>query len=76
MGILSPIDLLIDKTAQGIYGRPATPEERAALLLTAEQAGARAGPSWLSLDATKSVLARTKPKAEALVEIKRIQTAS
>lgn len=75
-GHSSPVELLIDEAAQGIYGRSATPEERAALLLTAEQAGARAGPGWLSCAATKSVLARTKPKAEALVETKRMQTAS
>ena len=64
-----------DKMSDKYQNTELIPEERAALLLKAEHAGARAGPSCLSLDATKSMLARTKSKVEALVKIKRIQTA-
>lgn len=74
-GHSSPFEQLVDMAAEVIYGPEATPAERAALLLEAEQIRFHAGPSWLTPDATKRVLARTKPKAEALVGIKRTQDA-
>lgn len=57
--------------AEIIYGRAATPDEVESLLLETEHVGQQIGPKWLTPEATKRVLARTKPKAGALAEFKR-----
>lgn len=69
-GHSSPFEQLVAQAADLTYGRAATPEEVEALLLKTEHVRSQAGPKWLTLEATKRVLARTKPKAEALAKIK------
>jgi hypothetical protein len=72
-GHSSPFDQLVALAADLTYGREANPQEVGKLLLMAEHLRKKAGPKWLTPEATKRVLARTKPKAEALAEIKRNQ---
>lgn len=72
-GHSSPLNELIAEAADLIYQRSPTDEERQKLLLDAAQAGVTTGPSWLNMDATRRVLKRTKPKGEALHDIKRQQ---
>ncbi len=74
-GHSSSLQELVAQAADLVYRRPATDVERQNLLLTATQAGVAAGPSWLNMDATRRVLARTKPQALVLAEIKRQQDA-
>lgn len=75
-GHSSRFEKLVDEAAKQAYGPNATPDQHAKLLFKAERARSEAGPRWLSPDATKCVLARTKPKAETLAKIKRNQTTS
>lgn len=72
-GHSSPLDELVVQAGDLVYQRPSTQEEQHALFLQAEQAAITAGPKWLSMDATRRVLANTKPQAERLSEIKRQQ---
>jgi len=72
-GYSSPLDELVAEAANLVYRRPSTSQEREGLLLQAQQAGISAGPKWLNMDATRRVLAKTKPHAEQLGEIKRQQ---
>jgi hypothetical protein len=72
-GHSSPLDELVAQAADLVYRRPATEAERRQLFLDATVAGVRVGPSWLNMDATRRVLARTKPHAEVLREFKRQQ---
>lgn len=74
-GHSSPFEQLVAQAVELTYGRAATPEEMEALLLKVGHIRPQAGPKWLTPEATKRVLARTKPKAEALAEIKRGQDA-
>ena len=69
-GHSSPFEELVALAADLVYRRQTTPEERRALCLAAEKAGVEAGPTWLNMDATRRVLARTKPQAAVLAEIK------
>lgn len=69
-GHSSPLEELVAQAAELVYGRSATETERQQLFLDATQAGVSVGPSWLSMDATRRVLARAKPRAEVLREIK------
>lgn len=69
-GHSSPFDQLAAQAAELIYGREATPEEMEALLLRVEHIRPQAGPKWLNPEATKRVLARTKPRAEVLAKAK------
>lgn len=62
---------LVAQAAEITYGRAATPDEVEALLMKAEHVRPQIGPKWLTPEATKRVLARTKRKAVALAEIKR-----
>lgn len=73
-GHSSPFEQLVAQAAELTYGREATPQEVEELLLKAEHVRAHAGPKWLSPEATKRVLARTRPKAAALADIKRSQS--
>jgi hypothetical protein len=72
-GHSSPFEQLVAQAAQFTFGREATTEELEKLLLKSEPIREQAGPKWLTQEATKRVLARTKPRAEALAEIKRNQ---
>lgn len=72
-GHSSPFEELIDMAATEIYGQHATPQQRAELLLKAENVRSEAGASWLNPEATKRVLNRLKKPAEQLREIKRLQ---
>lgn len=72
-GHSSPLDELVVQAAGLVYRRPSTREEQHALFLQAEQAAITAGPKWLNMDATRRVLANTRPHAERLGEIKRQQ---
>ncbi|GFE98131.1 MULTISPECIES: hypothetical protein [Acetobacteraceae] len=72
-GYSSPLKELVAQAAELVYRRSATDEERQNLLLDATHAGVSAGPSWLNMDATRRVLARTKPQAEVLHDVKRRQ---
>lgn len=72
-GYSSALEKLVSQAADLVYQRPSTLAEQQALLLKANGAGMAAGPSWLSMDATRRVLARTKPQAAMLAEIKRRQ---
>lgn len=74
-GHSSPFEELVNIASEVIYGRIATVEEKEALLLKVENCRAVAGPSWLSMDATIGVVNRTKPKAEKLARIKKLQSA-
>lgn len=75
-GHSSPLEELVAQAADLVYRRPATEAERQQLFLDATRAGVSAGPSWLNMDATRRVVARTKPQAEVLREIKRLQDAN
>lgn len=75
-GHSSPLEELVAQAADLVYRRPATDEERQDLFLKATCSGASAGPKWLNMDATRRVLARTKPQAAVLAEIKRQQDAA
>lgn len=70
-GHSSPFEQLLDQAAKLIHGRPPTPTEREALLLRAEKVRPEAGPKWLSPEATQRVIARMKPHARRLREIKK-----
>jgi hypothetical protein len=70
-GHSSKVDELVSQAADLVYRRPSTREEREALLLAATASGITAGPKWLNMDATRRVLAKTKPKAAVLAELKR-----
>lgn len=72
-GHSSSLEQLVAQAADLVYRRPSTPEERQALFLQANRAGVKAHPEWLNMDATRRVLARTKPQAAVLTEIKRWQ---
>lgn len=74
-GHSSPFEQLVAQAAELTYGRAASLEEVETLLLKAEHIRSQAGPKWLTPEATGRVLARTKPKAEALAEIKHNQDA-
>jgi hypothetical protein len=74
-GHSSPLEELVAQAADLVYRRPATEAERQQLFLDATRAGVSGGPSWLNMDATRRVLARTKPHAEVLREVKRQQDA-
>lgn len=74
-GHSSPLEELVAQAANLVYRRPATEAERQQLFLGATEAGVGVGPSWLNMDATRRVLARTKPHAEVLREVKRQQDA-
>lgn len=74
-GHSSPLEKLVAQAADLMYRRSATEEERRQLFLDATRAGVSAGPSWLKMDATRRVLARTKPRADVLREVKRQQDA-
>lgn len=70
-GHSSLFEHLVAQAAEFTYGRQATQEEMKKLLLIAEHVEPQVvGPKWLMPEATKRVLARTKPKAEALAESK------
>jgi len=69
-GHSSPLDALVAQAADLVYGRPSTYEEREALLLKAQDAGVEGGARWLTIEATKRVLEKTKPQA---AELKRLQ---
>ena len=75
-GHSSPFEKLVDEAAKLAYGPDATIEQREALLLKAEGVRSAAGPKWLSPDATQRVVAKVKPQAEQLREIKRAQDAT
>jgi len=70
-GHSSPFEQLVAQAARLTYGRAATPDELESLLLKAEHVRPQIGPRWLTPEATKRVLAKTKPKAAVLMEIKR-----
>jgi hypothetical protein len=72
-GFSSPLEDLIAQAADLVYRRPSTRAEREALLLKAQDAEIKDGPKWLNMDATRRVLARTKPHAAVLAELKRQQ---
>lgn len=77
-GHSSAFEQLVNEAANYVYGTngsPASPAQREALLLRAEHLRAEAGPRWLTPEATKRVLAKTKPQAEVLVAVKQIQDA-
>lgn len=69
-GHSSPFEQLVAQAAQLTYGREATPQEVEELLLRTEHVREQAGPKWLTPEATKRVLAKTKPKAEALIKLR------
>lgn len=73
-GHSSQFDELVEIAAHEVYGHLPTADERAALTLKAEGVRSRAGPSWLTPEGTKRVLARVRPSALALAEIKRRQS--
>ncbi|MCA7967325.1 hypothetical protein LGM54_30545 [Burkholderia cenocepacia] len=75
-GHSSPFEQLVDEAAKIIHGRPATPEEREALMLKVEHVASEAGPRWLSLEATQRVLTRMEPRVEVLREIRLQQDAA
>lgn len=72
-GHSSPLANLVAEAADLVYRRPTTQKEKQALFLQAQQADIAAGPRWLNMDATRRVLANTKPHVERLAEIKRQQ---
>lgn len=72
-GHSTPLKKLVSQAADLVYRRPTTEAERQQLLLEATHAGVNAGPGWLNMDATRRVLARTKPQAATLAELKRRQ---
>lgn len=70
-GHSSQFDELVEIAAHEVYGHSPTADERAALTLKVEGVRRQAGPSWLTPEGTKRVLARVRPSALALAEIKR-----
>lgn len=72
-GHSSPLNELVAQAADVVFRRPSTPAEREALLMSAREAGVEDGPRWLNMDATRRVLAKTKPHAAMLAELKRLQ---
>jgi hypothetical protein len=72
-GHSSRFDELVDEAAKLVHWRPATPEERDALMLKVEHVRSEAGPKWLSPEATQRVVTRMKPHAKRLREVKRQQ---
>jgi hypothetical protein len=72
-GHSSDFDALVRIAELEIFGRTASADERETLLLKAEPLRTKAGPKWLSIDASKRVLLKMKPEAEMLREIKRVQ---
>lgn len=72
-GHSSPFDELVDEAAKLIHGRPATPEEREALMLKVEHVRSEAGPRWLGPQATQCVVTKMKPHAESLLKVRREQ---
>jgi hypothetical protein len=75
-GHSSRFEELVAFAADCAYGRAATEAEKEALTLRAAGVRSKAGPQWLTPEATARVLARGKPAAEVLVEIKRQQMAA
>lgn len=73
-GHSSEFDELVEIASQEVYGHSPTADERAALTLKAEGVRSRAGPTWLTPEGTKRVLARVRPAAIALADIKRRQS--
>lgn len=73
-GHSSQFDELVEIAAHEVYGHSPTADERAALTLKVEGVRRQAGPSWLTPDGTRRVLARVRPSALALAEIKRQRT--
>lgn len=72
-GYSSHMDKLVEVAATERLGRAPSDAEREDYLLAAADAGVAAGPKWLSHEGLKNVLERTKPKAEVLVEMKRLR---
>lgn len=72
-GHSSPFEELVAEAGRLIHGRPTTPEERDALMLKSEQLRAEAGPHWLNPEETQRVVAKLKPHAARLGEIKKQQ---
>lgn len=72
-GHSSPFEQLVALAAKLTYGREAKPQEVEELLMRAEHVREKAGPKWLTPEASKRVLARTKPNVEALSAIRRTQ---
>ena len=73
-GHSSQFDELVEIAAHEVYGHSPTADERAALTLKVEGVRRQAGPSWLTPDGTRRVLAKVRPSALALAEIKRQRT--
>ena len=73
-GHSSQFEELVQFAAGEIYGRSPTEDERTALILKSDGIRSRAGPTWLTPESTKRVLARVRPAAEILAEIKRNQS--
>lgn len=73
-GHSSEFDELVETVSQEVYGHSPTADERVALTLKAEGVRSRAGPTWLTPESTKRVLARVRPAAIALADIKRRQS--
>ncbi len=73
-GHSSQFDELVEIAAHEVYGHSPTADERAALTLKVEGVRRQAGPSWLTPEGTKRVLARVRPSARALAEIKRLRS--
>jgi hypothetical protein len=72
-GHSSPFDQLVAEAADLVFGRPASEEEREAILLKAEHIRSEAGPMWLTAEATQRVVTRMKPHSKRLREIKQRQ---
>ncbi len=72
-GHSSRFEELVEIAATEIYGRAPTTAETNALLLSAQPIRSKAGPAWLSPDATQRVLDRVKPKARWLAKLKALQ---
>tara|TARA_R110001592_G_scaffold362308_1_gene675714 strand:- start:2562 stop:3686 length:1125 start_codon:yes stop_codon:yes gene_type:complete len=73
-GHSSPMEKLLKVAAEEVYGRSATPAEEEDLLIQAERHNIKAGPKWLTREATERVLFRIKPKALRLAELKQLQS--
>jgi hypothetical protein len=72
-GYSSSFDSLVRQAAEIIHGRQVTPEQLTELEWRTEHLRTHAGPRWLTHDATKRVLARTKPHSEELLRIKQLR---
>lgn len=72
-GYSSSFEELVELALNTIYGPHHTPEQREEVESKAEKLRAQIGARWLTQEATRRVLNRTKPKAEALAAIKRSQ---